>query len=50
MNKSELLEEIRKKIPDNSRIEHASITALTADFEVLNCTVETPDSNEMDVT
>ena len=50
MNKSELLEEIEKKIPANSRIEHVEITVLTTDFEVLNCTVETPFSNEMDVT
>ena len=50
MNKDELLEEIGKKIPDNSRIEHAEITVLTTDFEALNCTIEHPDSNEMIVT
>lgn len=50
MSKNELLEEIGKKIQDNSRIEHAEITVLTTDFETLNCTVEHPDSNEMIVT
>jgi len=47
MSKNELLEEIDKKIPDNSRIEHAEITVFTTDFETLNCTVEHPDSDEM---
>ena len=50
MNKDELLEEIGKKIPDNSRIVYAEITVLTTDFETLNCTVEYLDSNEMIVT
>lgn len=47
MNKNELLEEIGKKIPDDSRVEHVEITVLTTDFETLNYTVEHPDSNEI---
>lgn len=49
MDKQKLADEIIQKIPDGSKIDFASITVLTEDFQVLNCTVEGLESEEMEV-